>query len=310
MNKLHFEIEKYHSHFSSPLPVRGKMVSMIENFTFSFNDEQGLTFSFSAFSLPGLHQLSLLEMGHQLKSFFQTNRLRLSDIRFDHLGFNTVEPRALSYHHPESLFLIESALYLYLQKKNEWMNPEIKQNELYQKGGDYSQSSCLKIKISPGDSDEKFVLLAELITKNPRIHFRLDGNRQFETEDFLKWWKKAEKLCPTLRTHLDYFEEPLKIFAEQSYIFKEWQLPLAYDESAHSLINHANEKLFDLSTVVLKPGLFGFSQLIKCMHAHPEKRIIISSCFEHESLRPALLKIASHRPLEFHGLTCSSFSVT
>ena len=309
MNKLEVNAEKRFSRFSAPMPVRGKSVSSLETLFFSFKDEQGLTFSFSAFSLTGLHHLSLDEMGYQLKTFFQTNRLRLNDIRFDHLGFNTVEPRALSHHHPEAIFLIESALYLYLQKKNNWVDPSVKINELFRKGQKYSQVSCLKMKISPYDDDDIFKDISELIKNNPEIKFRLDGNRQFEAETFLQWWKKAQKFCPSLREHLDYFEEPLKIYAEQNFLLKEWQLPLALDESAHSLYTQTSEKLFENETFVMKPGLLGFSQLIKFMDAHPEKRIIISSCFEHETLRPVLSKIASSRPSEFHGLTCSSFSV-
>ena len=309
MNKLQLDVEKRFSRFSHPMPVRGKSVSSLDTLFFSLKDEQGLTFSFSVFSLPGLHHLSLHEMGYQLKNFFHTNRLRLNDIRFDHLGFNTVEPRALSHHHPEAIFLIESALYLYLQKKNDWVDPIINTNELFRKGEDYSKSSCVKIKISPHDDEVLFVNIAEVIKKHPEVKLRLDGNRQFEAETFLHWLKKAQKFCPSLLKHLDYFEEPLKIYAEQSFLMKEWQLPLALDESAHTQYFQTSGKLFANEIFVLKPGLLGFSQLIKFMDAHPEKRIIISSCFEHESLRPALLKIASSRPSEFHGLTCSSFSV-
>lgn len=294
--------------YKEPVPVRGRLVS--EN-RFLKVTLLGVDYFFS--TLPGLHQSSLEEIAFKLNFFFLNYSFNFNEINFSKKFFNllTFDILADDFLHAiqsEQLFVIETLLLGMIKKTHPGLfnNNQFSINELYRPTlgpKAYSESKCLKIKISPHSVSETTIVINELHAINPKLLFRLDGNRKFEFLDLIVFIDTLKKNIPeSAFTQIDYIEEPFIVFYDTYLFQKRSPLKIAIDESFSTLINSL-ESNFPVNTpVVIKPSLFGISTIYKWMQTHTKNRIIVSGSFEHPSVKIGLDFLASERPYEFHGL--------
>ncbi len=281
--------------YKGPVLVRGKKISSNQFLKVSLNNQ---FFYFS--SLPNVHQTSLQEISFELNQFFKANRpINLEAADFNKACFGVVENSpGLS---GEMLFVIETLL---LGLIKPIAPSDIKINQVYTIDKDLSEyvnAQCLKIKISPKGMNENFKTLVSLHELYPNLKYRLDGNRQFELDELLKLTSLLEQM-PLLLKNIDYIEEPLKNFYE-SIVFNQCStIPLALDESFEVYFKNNLLPIKPHSPLVIKPSLFGISPIYRWMTKNPDKRVIISSCYEHPTVMTSLNFLAGLKPLEFHGL--------
>lgn len=290
--------------YKEPVPVRGAILN--EN---RFLKVTLLGEDYFISVLPKFHDSTLEEVAFKIKSFFKTYTLNFDSIDFAKRYFNLVEADDyLNNIHNETLFSIETLLLEMLKKTHPGLfnNNVFQVNELYRASlgpPAYINSKCLKLKIAPLSVEKTIRLLNELHTHNKELIFRLDGNRLFELNELVAFEKTLKENIPeSAFKKIDYIEEPFKNFGD-TYVFqKRSDLTIAMDESFSSLITLNDEEFPKDIPVVAKPSLFGISTIYNWMQTHTKKRIIISSSFEHPTVKIGLDFLARERPLEFHGL--------
>ena len=290
--------------YKTAVPVRGKLISENQFLKVTLLEED-----YFISVLPGFHESTLTEIAFKVKYFFSHYTLNFSDIHFSKPFFNLVplDDYLVSVRN-EALFNIEVLLLSMLKKTHPGLfnNNEILINELYRPSsgaGAYAHSNCLKIKITPDSVTKTIRLIKELHTHNKDLIIRLDGNRLFELDELISF---KEELLQNISSEsvekIDYIEEPLKIFYETFLFQKRSRLKIAMDESFSAYKDLPTEKFPDDVIVVIKPSLYGISTIHNWIQIHPKKRMIISSSFEHPSVRIGLDFLAQENPLEFHGL--------
>ena len=289
--------------YKESVPVRGKVINKNRFLKVLFFGEE---FYFS--TLPGFHNLSLEETDYKIKTFFQDKVLRFDDIDFSKIFFNTINNNLNYSIDGETLFVIESLILGQLKKSHPHLIHETNNliNDLYRSAlgpSYYINSKCLKIKIAPTSIDKTIKLLNELHRLNSKLMFRLDGNRLFELNEMIEFEKMLKiNISDSLFSLIDYIEEPFKNFSDSYLFLKRSNLKIAMDESFLAFLG-MHEKIFpDNIPVVVKPSLTGISPIYNWMKINKNKRIIISSSFEHPTVNVGLSFLASMRPSEFHGL--------
>lgn len=105
----------------------------------------------------------------------------------------------------------------------------------------------VKIKIARSEIKKEIDHLCALIKKNPDIRLRLDANQNLSLDELMLYWHK-------LKTHLDYFESPLKKQSDYQKIEKE--IPLALDELAYDQVL-GDQPLgpLKIKAIILRPAL-------------------------------------------------------
>lgn len=289
-----------------PLPVRLKTISENEFLEVCIEDKK-----FYLSSIQGFHDLSLSEIDYKIKYFFSSYQTNFSNIDYSQKFFSTLEVRDdfLNSISGEALFHIESLLYGLCPKAGV---SQILCNKLYdaQKSNEENAASkCLKIKIRPDDASLKktISLINEVHKINSSALFRLDGNRRFELIDLINFTSKLEdQLSPGAFLNIDYFEEPFKNFYDTYLFSKRSKIKIALDEAAALFLN--SDLLETNSPMVIKPSFLGISPIRKWLKTEirQKRRVIISSSFEHASVMPGLIFLASSADSngvnEFHGL--------
>ncbi|MBC7714251.1 MAG: hypothetical protein H7177_12985 [Rhizobacter sp.] len=290
--------------YKEPVPVRGKIIS--EN---RFLKVTLLEQDYFISVLPGLHEATLEEIAFKIKRFFSTYTLDFKEINFAVKLFNLVPvDDFIEELHSETLFNIEVLLLGMIRKTHPGLfnNNEVMQNELYRASSGpshYASSKCLKIKIAPASVEKTVRLINELHRINSGLILRLDGNRQFEINE-MKTFVEHLKISISAESYslIDYIEEPFKNFTDTFIFQKKCDLKIAMDES-FSTYNQLSEKDFPQNIpVVIKASLFGISSIYNWMQTHSKKRTIISSSFEHPTVKIGLVFLAAERPYEYHGL--------
>ncbi len=290
--------------YKESVPVRG--MTLTEN---RFLKVTLLEENYYISVLPKLHDATLEEIAFKIKYFFKTYTLNFDSIDFGKRFFNLVAPDDyLNNIHNETLFNIETLLLGMLKKTHPGLfnHNEVQVNELYRATlgpKHYVDSKCLKLKIAPQSVAKTIRLLNELYIHNKELKLRLDGNRLFELNELILFEKtlKANISSDNFKK-IDYIEEPFKNFADTYLFQKRSDLKVAMDESFSTLIDLDDQEFPEDTPVVIKPSLFGISPIYNWMQTHTKKRIIVSSTFEHPTVKIGLDFLASARPYEFHGL--------
>lgn len=290
--------------FKEPVPVRGAILN--EN---RFLKVTLLEVDYYLSVLPYFHNTGLEELAFKVKKFFASYNFNTNHIDFSRRFFNLVEvDDFLNSINNEVLFNIECLLLGMLKKTHSHLfdNNEFQQNELYRSRrgpSAYINSKCLKIKIAPTSIDKTIRLLNELHSLNQELIFRLDGNRLFELNDFVEFTKSLENNIPEAAFNkIDYIEEPFKNFSDTYLFQKRSPIKIAMDESFSTLYTLSTEDFPEDIPVVAKPSLFGVSCIYNWMETHTKNRIILSTSFEHPTVKIGLDFLAQKRPSEFHGL--------
>lgn len=286
--------------YKQPVPVRGAILT--EN---TFLKVRLLEQDYYLSVLPHFHQVTLPELAFKIKHFFDHYSLDFSAIDFTKKFFNTTAiDHFLENINGETLFNIESLLLGILSQTHghKVSNQKILINELYRPSQEiesYQTSACLKIKIAPGSEKMALDTIQKLYHLNPKMTFRLDGNRKFELKELISFYHDLEKNLPLLAFHqIDYFEEPLKNFYDTFLFQKRSKINIAIDESLPAYLK--SNKL--ISPAVIKPSLIGLSPAMFLLRSRQDVRAIISSSFEHPTIMHGLYLLAAERPSEFHGL--------
>lgn len=292
MISTHTEILKY----KRAVPVKNQQLT--ENHFLVINYKETLT---KISVLPLIHKYSLKEIEYFIHSFFNHHELLKMAPLFERPFFGLIKP--LENLDPELLFIVESVLINVLIKNEEITPPnlnEIKSNVLlniHDEVSHYKDAQVIKVKIKSFNREILDYLL-KCIEINPKVSFRFDSNKFFDLLSFLDFYELL-KNSPyhEILKRIDYFEEPLKQFNDFDYLIK-LHIPLAFDESAPYFFLHKTQTP---KTLVVKPALFGISktyELIKSTNHH----IIISSCFEQDSVMNSLFFLASLLPMNVHGI--------
>lgn len=259
--------------------------------------------------LPKFHNATLEEIAFKIKYFFNHYTLNFDSIDLTKIFFNLVSlDDYLSNINQETLFNLETLLLGMLTKTHPGLfkHNEILVNELYRPKlgpNHYINSKCLKLKITPKSVDKTIRLLNELHRHNNELLIRLDGNRLFELNELITFEKTLkDNVSESTFQKIDYIEEPFKNYADTYLFSKRSELTLAMDESFSSLMNESTDQFTKNTPVVIKPSLFGISPIYNWMLKHPKNRKIISSSFEHPSVKIGLDFLARQCPEEYHGL--------
>jgi len=295
------------------LPVRGKK---IDNNQFCKVTSPAILPLYLS-SLPSMHQSIATEIKRTIDTFFDQAIISYLDVDFSKRFFNLIKDYQTAKYTFEQLFHIECVLFYLLKESRPELIPAtnvIKENAVFmpeKKLEFYKSFDCMKIKISPLiTSDDLINILKKFNFQNPAQTFRLDGNRQFELGGFLQLMSELKLKAPDLFSLIDYVEEPLKTYHDFSVAQKLAQVPLALDESfKHFYDNNQLHKLPHGYPLVLKPSLIGVSNCYRLLKGNLHFRFIISSSFEHPSIRQLYLFLAGLRPLETHGLSSASISL-
>jgi hypothetical protein len=293
--------------YKFPVPVRGR--KLLQN---DFLEVELLDRKYYLSVLPHFHEPSLIEVEYKIKYFFENYSLDFSKLDFSKRFFNLVasEDSFLQAIHKEHLFFIETLLFNLCNHPAEGLIPL---NSLYDKTKSLEENAsqpCLKIKLRPDTKSqlECLHLISELLKINPEIVIRLDGNRQFEISEMLRFDEDLRSHIGDIR--LDYIEEPFKNFYDTFSFRHESDLTLALDESAPLYLESSDNlnKIPLHFPLILKPSLIGISPIYKWLISDERKkrRAIISTSFEHPTIMPGHFFLANeankHGSIEFHGL--------
>lgn len=292
----------YHTlKFNRELPVRNKKMSSNLFLKVNYNNSETLLST-----LIGVHECTLKEIEYGIRVFFNQHEISHSNISFDQLFFNMTETK--NKFHPEIVFAIEAILlnslklslptsFLLTNELFDWSlaNSGVAIKEKYQ------ETQCLKIKINPKtDPLELAAIFNTLFAANEKIKIRLDANRNFEISEILFFMNTLTSKCHfDLHQRIEYLEEPLKS-SNDLYSFKKiLKFPYAADESVKNYML-SSSSLVDV--LVIKPALFGISDIYRFMKNEQDKKIIISSCYEHPSVLQSLSFLAALREHDYHGI--------
>ncbi len=313
MKKILINTEIVTLPYKVALPVRGKKLYKNEFCKVSAQSLSPIYLS----SLPNMHQSIATETKRTIDIFFDQEMISFFDVDFSKRFFNMIKDHQTAKYTFEQLFHIECVLFFLLKQNRPEVFSEqtiIKENAVYsseEQSASYESFDSMKIKISPEMSAHNLIsIMQTLHAQNSTQTFRLDGNRRFELHDFLLLMRDLKKNVPQLFSQVDYVEEPLKSFHEHAVAQKLAGVTLAVDESFCSYYaNNQLQKLPPGCPVILKPTLIGVSNSYKLIKNHPQIRFIISSSFEHPTLRELYVYLAALRPLEVHGISSATISV-
>lgn len=256
-------------------------------------------------TLPKIHELELKQIEFELKSFCHNHQFSFDNIDFNKPFFNTTKVSDRLFIHPEFLFVLETLLLGYIHHNISPQNltaPKI--NGLFDKKRDiteYKNEECLKIKIRTTD-DFKLLntKLCALLELNPQMLFRLDGNRSFS---LLKLLELESELDPKVKKQIDYIEEPFHNFYDNVSFRNQSGLKLAMDENfTHFLKLEEKKKALQDFAIVIKPSLFGLSNIHNFLTKTQQSDITISSTYEHESMLIGHYFLANKTLNKYHGL--------
>jgi hypothetical protein len=288
--------------YRNPVPVRKLLLSKNRFLKVTLLEKD-----YFLSTLAGFHESTLEEIALKVETFFSTYQLDFSNIDFGVKFFNLVpgSDSFLSSIQQEMLFHIESLLLGIVSTTHPHLLPThypVLINELYRPENGleyYRESACLKIKITPHNTQLISALINELYKINPALLYRLDGNRRFEIDELIEFEEILLENIPTdAFKRIDYIEEPFKNFYDTFLYEKRSRLKIAIDDSFPHYMNTSVLK----NTAVIKPSLLGISCVWNWLRSHEEARAIISSSFEHPTILVSLEFLAKSRPEEYHGL--------
>ncbi len=311
--KISINTEIVTLNYQIPLPVRGKKISGNQFCKVTIPLINSLYLS----SFESMHQSIATETKRTLDTFFDQEMIFYDEADFTKRFFNLIKDHQSAKYSLEQVFHIECVLFFLLKlSRPDLFFPiqYIKENAVFSQHENcenYKNFECMKVKFSPRTSVESLIqILRNLHQQNPKQLFRLDGNRQFELKDFLVMMKKLQELGPELVHLIDYVEEPFKSFHDHMLAIKLAPVTIAIDESFISFYeNNQLQKLPTECPIIIKPSLIGITNCYRLLKCNPQFRFIISSSFEHPSLREIYLFLATLRPLETHGISSASISV-
>ena len=127
------------------------------------------------------------------------------------------------------------------------------------------------------DSSLQLQVLRDLIRARPDVQLRIDGNRQLSLEQTLQLYTALPG------EQIEYFEEPLRDYAEYASLWERENIPIALDEA---LLTPEGKELSEKEFVrayVLKPTLLGGTHEQNFWISRAKRNganVIWSSCFE------------------------------
>lgn len=293
--KLKLRFERKSFRYTAPVIVGKTYVSSNTALKVTINEETSVSLT----SLPHFHQYTIDEWQYSLNDFFESRELSLShfDLKMPAFGLT---PTLLS---GELLYIIEAVLFSYLHNKQNhlfpWPEQVVKINGLFSKDIPFERvPDCVKIKIRPGESENCSLAMADCLSKNPAVLFRLDGNRSFDINSLLEFLNKIPQ------KNIQYIEEPFKNFSDSVLFKKVSSLTLALDESLIPHLEHLQK--FNEEFFIVKPSLIGLSKSFELAARYP-LRTVLSSSYETASAMKALTSIAATLPGQYHGMDTLKF---
>jgi hypothetical protein len=276
------------------------------------------TIDFTA--LPAFNLYDLKKWEQTLGHFFSQNEISLEEISLTNPYFNMIK-NPTSQYEGELLFIIESVLFMIIEKYSPISLPAIKKRSIKINGLSTAAMTSsedipevLKIKIRPTNEnlEETKKIIQNFLFKKPMIKFRLDGNCSFDLNELIFFVKELESFCgPNFFQSVEYLEEPLKNQHDYSSFHELHPYPEALDESLLKHLNNLDyfKKLPEKTHLVLKPSLIGISKSFELMKiaSHHKKNIVISSSYETKSAIRPLLFLAANNPSTYHGLDTLKF---
>ncbi len=257
--------------------------------------------------LPHFHHYTLEEWRFSLKEFFEEKEFDFYHIDLEAPFFNTI--KSTFVFSGELLFAIESVLFLIIEKKYSKALAHIEKkpihiNALYSSKLPLKTTpNCLKIKIRP--TPKSIADTITIIKKSQRSHFRLDGNRSFDSLELKTFLLLLKKECGDISSLIEYIEEPFKN-SNDLFTFKS-QFTLALDESLIQYVEQSKIFLFPNNFMaIIKPSLIGISKSFFLMEQLKE-RAVISSTYESSSAMRPLMYLAAINPRLHHGLDTFKF---
>ena len=318
--KIHLEFNQYTFNYNSSITVGTNQLKTND----VLNVRGELLDPLDLISLPGFHLYSLNQWKFSIESFFKDQEFDFSDINLEVPFFNTIKKSPeTEFITDDLLFAIESVLFKVIERnfpdklfflKESPLN--IKINALYHQDSEFNLTAieCLKIKIRPTENSlqQTIALINKGIVENPKIKFRLDGNRTFELVELATFVNQLHlSSTSNFLKQIEYFEEPFKNFYDSFSFQKQFNYNLGVDETV-LLYQHQLENLDQLPvhcTLILKPTLLGISktfEIMKFAQFHNLKTVI-SSTYDSESCIKILYQIASLSKDICHGLDTSKF---
>jgi len=166
--------------------------------------------------------------------------------------------------------------------------------------------TCLKIKI--GDNlEEQIIKISELRARVPTwVKLRLDANRRLSLED-------AGKIIRALTPEaIEYFEEPVARPQQLSYLFDNYGVSLALDESWNEASTWDEISSSKARYVIIKPSRFSSIYEVMTRAAEALERNItpiLSTCFESSYSAALFALVAADLGLldHAHGIWAEGF---
>lgn len=283
----------------TPLPIPGGVIRSRELLIFTHNN-----ISFELSPLPGVSSETLAEAHLQILPYLDKLEViensRFSSYDLTRPLFNLIELNETLL--PSVLFCLEQYLFLkcqiHTQQKTVKVHHLIPDLKLFT---DLKDGEVYKCKIGKYSINEEVQIIKNILSNN-NVILRLDGNRAFTQEQFLKYLPLATY---TTKSSIDYFEEPLRNIND----YNGPHFPLAIDESFHSFDAIVQLKHYEVKALVYKPTIMGgISTLISFIKNQPIKHlpICISSSFEGPVGHTFMKLFASYTdsigPVARHGL--------
>lgn len=292
--------------FTYNAPVMVGKNNLSQNTALRVRLEDGVFVDLTA--LPGLHTYTIEEWKYVIQSFFESHEFQFDDILMEKLFFNTPTTTTTSALNlsGELAYAVESVLFAWIKKTRPEVLPKtaaVKIHGLYSEAVPFETvPDCVKIKIRPGKTLELAAAINNCIARNPRVHFRFDGNCTFELSGLLQLLQSLGENCPAF--YVDFIEEPF-INAADFFSFRNHSaIPIALDESLPFFFDHLEK--FPEDFLILKPGVLGLSRCFELTKAF-FPRAVISSTYETPSAMAALYALASLNPDQYHGLDTLKF---
>lgn len=298
--------------YTEPIIVRSHVIKNNQLLSIKVTNHDEFIAQLDLSALPYFHQYSAIEWKYTLLHIFSQQDISLKEISLEMPFFNMLKNIPDVYAHGEFLFIIESILFLVVEKYspqslNNYSKESIRSNALMGENFNFdSNPACIKLKIRPTLENLSKTKLAmkTLLTNNPDTKIRLDGNRSFELLDLIQFMHECERFFETrFLNFIEYIEEPLKNSLENNIFSNQTKYTLALDESLEMMTDLNRVNLDVISAIVIKPALLGISKSNQLMKEAMSLGInaVISSSYETKSAIRPLLYLAHINPHTFHG---------
>lgn len=155
-----------------------------------------------------------------------------------------------------------------------------------------------KVKIQQASESEAEMLAALAARCELKSHtLRLDFNEKFAIEELEFFLDKLFFVAPSLRSALDFFEDPLPWDSVKwAKLRHRWRVQLACDRSAGSAAGD-----YAADVIVIKPAIVDPIPIVAKLHAG--QRLVVTSYLDHPIGQLAAARCAwLLRPNEVHGL--------